>query len=138
MSVSDQIIAVLNDLCEKFGVAIDWTAENVMPQVEALCTKYINFEIATSIAWCVIMCAVTIIASIFFATCHHKAKSLDYDWHRGVCCASVVFGIVFGILFFATIMVVGTQTFDIIECKTIPEKVILEYIKRLISSATNR
>ena len=33
---SEQIIEVLNALCEKFGIAIDWTAENVMPYLTDL------------------------------------------------------------------------------------------------------
>ena len=48
MSISDQIIAVINDLCQKFGIAIDWTAENVLPYIEDLCARYIQFEIQTS------------------------------------------------------------------------------------------
>lgn len=31
MTVSDQIINVLDALCEKFGLVIDWTSENVVP-----------------------------------------------------------------------------------------------------------
>lgn len=37
MTVSEQIISVLDALCEKFGIAINWTEENVIPYVEILC-----------------------------------------------------------------------------------------------------
>lgn len=33
MEVSKQIIEVLDNLCEKFGVVIDWNAKNVLPYV---------------------------------------------------------------------------------------------------------
>ena len=42
MKVSEQIIQVLDALCAKLGMAIDWTADNVIPYIEKLCGKYIN------------------------------------------------------------------------------------------------
>lgn len=55
MNISDQIIAVINDLCQKLGFAIDWSADNVLPKIEKLCTKYIKYEITTSYAW-ILLC----------------------------------------------------------------------------------
>lgn len=31
--MSEEIIKVLDYICEQLGIAIDWTAENVWPQV---------------------------------------------------------------------------------------------------------
>lgn len=31
MQVSDQIIQVLDAICDKFGLAVDWTSTNVLP-----------------------------------------------------------------------------------------------------------
>ena len=31
MTVSEQIIQVIDALCEKFGIAIDWTTQNIIP-----------------------------------------------------------------------------------------------------------
>ena len=50
MTVSDQIIAVLDSLCVKFGIVIDWTQENVLPYVMEIAKKFITYEIATSSA----------------------------------------------------------------------------------------
>ena len=33
--VSDQIIKVLDNLCDKFGLAIDWSSKNVQPYLRA-------------------------------------------------------------------------------------------------------
>lgn len=55
MVISDQIIAVMNDLCQKFGIAIDWSQENIIPYLTELAKKYISYEIATSIAWVAIL-----------------------------------------------------------------------------------
>ena len=51
MSFSSQFIEVLDALCEKFGIAIDWTSQNVVPYVTELATRIIAYEIWTSAAW---------------------------------------------------------------------------------------
>jgi hypothetical protein len=43
MDISNEIIEVLDHLSEKFGVVINWSSENVMPYVQELCGKYINW-----------------------------------------------------------------------------------------------
>ena len=48
MTVSNQIIAVLDAICEKFGIVIDWTASNIMPYLQDLCKRIVTYEIATS------------------------------------------------------------------------------------------
>lgn len=49
--MSEEIIKVLDVLAEKFGLAVDWTSANVIPYLEQLCGKYVNYEIATSVVW---------------------------------------------------------------------------------------
>ena len=52
--MSNEIINVLNALTEKFGIAIDWTSMNIIPYLEQLVNKYINYEITTSIIWIIV------------------------------------------------------------------------------------
>ena len=132
MSISDQIIAVINDLCQKFGVAIDWTAENVMPYVEDLCARYIKFEIHTSIAWIVFWTSVAILAGIIWAI------SAIVDANSAGYCANYTKNIsmvAFWIALAVAITVGMCQAYDIIECYNLPEKVIIEYIKSLLNSS---
>lgn len=118
MQVSDQIIAVLNDLCAKFGMAIDWSSENIVPYVSQLCEKYIRYEIATSAAWMVV---VAVLPAVLFGI---AKKSDDSD----ICIPCCIIGCLMALVAFVTISV---QAFDIIECLTIPEKTIFEYITLL-------
>lgn len=122
MTVSDQIIAVLNDLCAKFGVAIDWSTENVVPYVTELCDRYIRYEIATSVAWALI---VTIVPAILLIIAH---KYSDED----VSIPCNIIGWVGAVIAFIT---VSFQIFDIIECVTIPEKTIFEYVRIILRSS---
>lgn len=122
MTISDQIIAVLNDLCTKFGVAIDWSSENAIPYLQTLCEKYINYEIATSIVYIVMAC-VGIAITIFIG------KKIDFDKYGELCLLSILAAIILGA---ASIIAIIVNTFDIIECLTIPEKTIFEYVKTLL------
>ena len=45
MTVSSEIIEVLDYLGEKFGIAIDWTSNNVLPYLQTLADKFIKWEI---------------------------------------------------------------------------------------------
>lgn len=120
--VSDQIIAVMNDLCQKLGIAIDWSQENVIPYLTELAGKYISYEIATSIAWSAILVAVLLISAII---CKIAYKTDNSDFIFSMTIITVFATIIFIVTF-------STQLFDIIECLTIPEKTIIEYISMLL------
>lgn len=49
MQISDEIIKVLEYLCTRIGLTIDWTSSNVLPYIEQLCGKFVKWEIGTSI-----------------------------------------------------------------------------------------
>lgn len=128
MNVSEQIIKVLDNLCQKFGMVIDWTSDNVMPYLQELCSRFINYEIVTSIAWVIITLVICMICWIVFITTFKKAKEFKWDedffivW---INCFALVFSIGFSI---ATIIVIAFQTFDILEAIYLPEKTIYEFI----------
>lgn len=136
MTVSEQIIQVIDALCEKFGIAVNWTSENVIPYLEVLCGKLVKYEICTSIAWIVIMAllsAASIVATkklapTFKERLEEESDTLDCNWF-----IATTFAII-GLsgLNLATIIVVGTQIMDIIKCATFPEMYIFEYISALL------
>ena len=137
MEFSKEIIAIFNYLGEKFGIAIDWTSENVMPYLKELCGRYINYEIATSIFWMIIIPVITMILVIPLAICHKKAKEANWDFNYEMMpCLALFLWVIFAIMCFVSVIVIGFQIFDIIECYTLPEKVILDYLNSLIKSAS--
>lgn len=133
MSVSKQIIEVLDNLCEKFGLAIDWSSENILPYIKELCGKFINYEIYTSIAWIAITLTLCVILWIVYATTHKSAAETDWDYDYGICWVNS-FAIVFAIgVSIISILVISTQIFDIIEAIYLPEKTIYDFIKYQMS-----
>ena len=109
--MGDEIIKVLDALCEKFGIVIDWTSANVFPYLEELCGKFIKWEIGTSIAWIAIGIIVIILTGI-------GIKFFRDEVAKCFC---------IGIMICAFICV-GKQVFDIVTCCTFPEKAIYDYI----------
>ena len=131
MNVSDQIIKVLDDICRRFGIAIDWTNENVIPYVTMLCAKLVTFEIWTSVAWLVI----SVIASIVIITIIKKNKE---SLKETICNDMVGPLIFFALLILSIACIAGiiSQTMQIIKCVTFPELFIFEYIKNMVSSGS--
>ena len=122
MSFSSQFIEVLDALCDKIGIAIDWTSQNVIPYITDLTTRIITYEISTSAAWIVIAAIVFLIAwKMTKNMC--KADRLDYEWVLGW-----IIRIIIGIICFA---VIGFEVFDIIEALALPEKILYDFITGL-------
>lgn len=127
MSVSKQIIEVLNDLCSKFGIAIDWSAQNVMPYIKELMARFINWEIATSIIWIVLGVVMIIIGITSTRYIWRRKDEYNYfgdpdegiTWGFIVSIALVVIGVLVSI----------SQCFDIVEAIYLPEKTIYDFIK---------
>ena len=140
MTVSNQIIEVLNALCEKFGIAIDWTQNNILPYVEQLLGKFVHWEIMTSIFWIGMMLLVTLITFLIAKQVHKTYKKIKEtasigtreDWKFATQCSWVIFGIVA----FITVDVIGAQLYDIVTCCTFPEMMIFEKVQSLMSSGS--
>ena len=122
MQMSDQIIEVLNYLGEKLGISIDWTSENVVPYAQELCGKYITYEIVTSIMWLVI--ALSLFGSIVIS--FKKIYDIDDDLFT-------TFILPFIIVMVIAIIIIISQSIDIIRCITIPELEIYNKIKELLN-----
>lgn len=117
--MSSEVIKILDDLCARFGIAIDWTSENVIPQLEKITEKLVRYECTTSIMWLVF--AVILIA---FGVALIIAD-IKLDWEGGGCFIGscvIVIGMVVTIC----------QIIDIIACNTFPEKVLMDYLTNYI------
>lgn len=129
MNISSQIIEVLDHLCSKFGVAIDWSQENVLPYLQELIGKYISWEIATSWAWFAFGAILFIIAITLFILAYFAIKK---DWSYDCEFLAAVFIIIGVCLFIPAIPIIMIQIGDLITCSYFPEKLIIEYVKALM------
>ena len=123
MSFSSQFIEVLNALCDKIGIAIDWTSQNIVPYVTDLAARIITYEIWTSAAWIVIAAIVFLIAwKMTKNMC--KEDRFEDEWLSGW-----IIRIIIGIICFAVIVF---EVFDIIEAVALPEKTLYDFVMGLM------
>ena len=124
MTVSNQIIAVLDAICEKFGIVIDWTASNIMPYLQDLCKRIVSYEIATSAAWIVLQVVIVVLA---FHIRNKKVKPIaesdgdDYSLSGYTVVCAIITVIAF--------IVICVQAIDIVRAFTIPEITIYYFAK---------
>ena len=123
MQFSDEVIKIIDNLCEKFGMAIDWTSQNVIPYLQEVSQKIVNYEIGTSVVWLV----VGLIALIIGIMSVNKMNKTDDDGVAIACFITMLFLIPTGII------IIITQTLDIVTSFTLPEKIIYDQISNIYS-----
>lgn len=135
--MSNEIIKILDDLGQRFGIAIDWSSQNVIPYLQDLMQRFINYEVISSIVWIFISFIVLYGAYIgiprFNKYADKKIEESKYgesDWEWG----RITINIVCGILIIGFVFCVMEQIFDIVTCYTIPEKMIVDYLTMLMGS----
>ena len=128
MQVSDQIIAVLDNLCEKFGLAIDWTSDTILPYATTLFSKLVSYEIWTSVAYMIfaVLGAIACVVAIKYSIKHFDDLDI-FAMLAGTVCT--IFGC-------AAIIRIGTEIIDVIKCITFPELFVFEYIQNLMNAGT--
>ena len=128
MNVSEQIIQVIDNLAQKFGIAIDWSAENIVPVFQQLADKYIAYEISTSVFFMILSSVVLAVGVIGYTILMINRKAFNFD-------SEEIFGytVAFFLWIVACCIPISVQTIDIIKCNTFPELIIAEYIKNFIN-----
>ena len=77
--MSEEIIKVLDNLGEKFGIAIDWTSQNVMPYIQELMNRYRSYFITSCVIWLVLELILLVISIVVFRG-GLKEKKKDRYW----------------------------------------------------------
>lgn len=123
--MSNEIIKVLDHLCDKFGIVIDWSSNNVMPYLQDLMVRITKYVIYTNILWLVI--SILIIGATVFALVKiiKVTRENRYDWDLIIGISSLIGSIII-IIFFLTGMYACQ---NLIEVNTVPEKYIIEMIR---------
>ena len=120
--MSEEIIKILDDLGRRFGIAIDWSSENVMPYLKDLMSRFVKYETATSILW-MLLGVIILSVCLAFAIRMFKSDDLDTQCLAILPCMIALIGVA----------IIVCQAIDIITVNTIPEKMIYEYLSNSIS-----
>lgn len=133
--MSQEIIKVLDNLAQKFGVAIDWTSQNILPYLQDLMSRYISLQNAYAVTWIVISAIILIISFIIMFKSINKIKKDSkqikfYDVLDDS--PSAFFGIIcssFFILIFSVVIL--CNIFGLLQNIFTPEITILNYLKTI-------
>lgn len=122
--MGNEIIKVLDNLGEKFGIAIDWSSKNVFPYLQDLTERIVNYEIMNHFIWI----GVSIIGLIILTVIRikvRKNKDIDYD-DRLV--ANIICSI--GIVMLLAVTIINIS--DIVKVINIPEATVIKYIQDVV------
>ena len=151
MTFSEQFKEVFELICDKMGVAIDWTQENVVPYVTELCERYVTFniieEIISVVCWSLIIigCIVgaIVIVKDFKKVGKEKGSTHSLYWIKdvGYCgedwdltffgYASAIIG---AVLFIVSIPFLIFSISELLKWCFIPEVQIIEEISILLKA----
>lgn len=118
-SISNEIIKVLDALCDKFGIAVDWSSENILPYIKTLMDKCVTYEISTSLCWILIAFIGLCLGTYLFI--HGKSVFKTSGYLEGGGTMGTGF-----ILLLVAITVIIVQVFDLIKCSTFPELIMID------------
>ena len=133
--MSKEILEALNQLTDKFGIAVDWSNQNALPYLRDLMGRLVRYEIITSVVW-LIVGALFVLSAIwwlkFIKYARKKYEDIGHfnDWDV----AAIVATFAMFIVVLIGIIIVLCQIDNIIQCIVLPEGVILKYIKGVTAS----
>lgn len=125
--MSEEIIKVLDNLAQKFGIAIDWTSQNILPYLQDLMGRYISLQNSYAIIWIVIS-IIMIIGSIILIRICLKATKKPYNIDEDVIAWGLMLSIISIIIF---VVVLFANIFGLLQNIFAPEITILEYLKTI-------
>lgn len=131
--MSEEIIKVIDELGKRFGIAIDWSNQNIIPYLQELLKRFICYQNITACIWIIISIAMTIggVVMIRFLNKWRKSDNYDEDYCRDdVTLAAVGYIVSICIIALGIGLILG-NLFGIVKNVCMPEMVVYEYIKNI-------
>lgn len=129
--MSNEIINVLDNLAQKFGLAIDWTSQNILPYLQELINRFIKYKIATDVIWLIVGIIMIILSVVLFKKIQKWRKSENY--HKNYFDDDdvlYVLGIIgISIILITAVAIIFNFTGEILQDIFIPELTIIKYLK---------
>lgn len=146
---SNQVIEILNEICNKLGIAVDWTSENILPQVKIVCEKLGKYFIIQKSIMCsfgFLFTCVVIAYSIFllkqFLQCRTTKKDnflfeyYKYSDSTGLQSYALIITVIAIVIGLTGIILLGLGLLQLIKWLTVPEIAIIEYLTDMIKGVS--
>lgn len=126
--MNNEFVKALDAVCDKFGIAVDWSSKNVVPYVQELSTRVVHFKIASAIFFAVVgilMVASTILWVKWIKYCNRRCneeKWSDWDFATFLSIGAYIICVVIGMC------VALYGVYDIVTYSVFPEKALIDFI----------
>ena len=129
--MNEEIIKVLDELGKRFGMAIDWSNQNVMPYLQDLMGRFICYKNTQAIFW-IILLIIAIGLNIWgIKKLFNWKNSIEYDKScfsdDGLTFGLCLVGLIITIFFFLIVLICNIQ--GLAQNIFVPELTVLEYLK---------
>lgn len=133
--MNKEILEALNQLTDKFGIAVDWSNQNALPYLRDLMGRLVRYEIITSVVRLTVG-ALFVLSAIWWLKFikYARKKYEDIGGFNDWDVAATVATFAMFIVVLLGIIIVLCQIDDIIQCVVLPEGIILKYIKGVTAS----
>jgi hypothetical protein len=136
MSMSKEIITVVDELAKRFGIVIDWTSKNVVPYISELFDKFITYNIGVN---CIpIVMLIFCFVGWYF---YYKSYKNAYETEKNTLLWSfrydepTVYGTIAVIILAGVTIISVVYSIDsilnLIQLITFPELYVFEYIQNM-------
>ena len=124
--MTEEVIKVLDHLGEKFGVAIDWTSQNIAPYLQDLMSRFVKYKITiNSILLFFAVIGIGVWIAIFKSAMKEKRQYKYWEWFdegMGYFWILLILGI-------TLVIVIPLVIVQIIQGIFVPEILIINYIQ---------
>lgn len=140
--MAEQIISVIDELCKKLGIAMDWSSENITPILMDLMNKYTKYIIVDNVFWLcfsVITLSVGICWSIILYKDFSKEKPVFFTYDRWNATEMkpypIVVSVVLGVISIIDCIVIPCCICDLIKAYSLGEYYAVEKIVESIKNS---
>ena len=125
--MSDEIIKILNAVCNKIGIAVDWSNQNIVPHAKDLLHRCNSYLLVHDIFWVALWLIIGVLAIVCLTKSIKELNNYnDYDicdWEMVALISCIIIGIsLVGLVF---------KSQDLIQSIFLPEMRLFEYYKSI-------
>lgn len=134
---TNTIIDMLKQLSASLNIAIDWSAENIVPYIQNLITRVGQYQFYYSTVILVVSIIGFIIGlCLLIKTCYNFKEKEFFDLYDFCEGANWIVALAAGIIFVMSLICIPTSINDIMEAKYLPEIATVKYIQKQIERNT--
>lgn len=120
--MDNQYVQVLDAICNKLGIAVDWSSQNIVPQIQDVITRYGKYLLGVSTAQ-VVIGSIMLVATIilfFLVIVSYNKKGWAYDDY-GISGTAGILAIVMVVFLMIGLPLFGVGLNGLIKSITIPD-----------------